>query len=123
MFDRPARWVRAFRRKTLISRIHQFRERGGRTALVSDYPARQKLGALGVAELFDAIVACGEPRGPCRLKPDPEGVLLAAELLAVAPSACLVIGDRWDVDREAARRANMAFADANLRRVVRPYSP
>jgi beta-phosphoglucomutase-like phosphatase (HAD superfamily) len=123
MFDRPARWFRVFQRTKLIGSIRQFRERGGRTALVSDYPARQKLNALGVADLFDAVVACGEPQGPCRLKPDPEGVLLAAQLLAVAPSACLVIGDRWDVDRETACRANMAFADAHLRRVVWPVSP
>ena len=42
------------------------------------------------------------------LKPHPEGYLSAAERLGVAPSACLVIGDRDDADGAAARAAGMA---------------
>ncbi len=76
---------------------------------MSDYPARRKLEASGVAELFEQVVANGEQGGPGRLKPWPDGYLLAAEQLGVAPGECLVIGDRADADGEAARRAGMAF--------------
>jgi beta-phosphoglucomutase-like phosphatase (HAD superfamily) len=109
MFRRPGRWLRAFRRRKLLQMISDYRTRGGKTAVVSDYPASKKLAAMGLAELFDLVVACGEPDGPSCLKPLPAGLLLAAARLHVAPADCLVIGDRRDADGEAARRAGMAF--------------
>jgi len=109
MIERPGRWLSAFRRQALLAEIDAFRSAGGRTALVSDYPAKRKLEALGASALFDTVVASGEPGGPRRLKPHPDGLLRAAAALEVEPSACLVIGDRDDADGEAARAAGMAF--------------
>jgi FMN phosphatase YigB (HAD superfamily) len=109
MIERPGKWLRRFRRNSLLLELERFREHGGRLALVSDYPARRKLDALGCSELFDAVVANGEAGGPRRLKPHPDGMLRAAELLGVSPGRCLVVGDRPDADGEAARRAGMAF--------------
>jgi FMN phosphatase YigB (HAD superfamily) len=109
MHRRPGKWIRLFRRRSLLGEIEAFRSAGGKTALVSDYPAIDKIAALGVASLFDTIVASGEPGGPTRLKPHPEGYLLAAQRLAVAPEACLVLGDRVDADGMAAEAARMAF--------------
>lgn len=110
MQRRPGKWLRLFRRRRLAGAIAAFRARGGRTAVVSDYPAFHKLQAMRIAELFDVVVANGEPGGPGSLKPSPEGFLLAAQRLDRAPAACLVIGDREEADGEAARRAGMAFA-------------
>jgi FMN phosphatase YigB (HAD superfamily) len=109
MFARPGKWIARFARTSLLTEVRHFKAQGGRTALVSDYPAERKLDALGCRDLFDVIVANGEKNGPRRLKPDPEGYLLAAQLLDVAPAACLVIGDRDDADGAAARAAKMAF--------------
>lgn len=109
MIERPGKWLQRFRRKTLIDQISQYRLQGGRTAVVSDYPARKKLAAMGIDSLFDVVIASGEPDGPNRLKPNPAGLLMAAEKLQIAPSDCLVIGDRWDVDGAAAQNAGMRF--------------
>ena len=109
MVERPGKWLRALRRSSLLEEIATFRSTGGRTALVSDYPARAKLGAMGCSGLFDVVVASGEPDGPDRLKPDPAGYLLAAGRLGVEPAECLVLGDREDADGAAARAAGMAF--------------
>jgi putative hydrolase of the HAD superfamily len=109
MVERPARWLGPLRNRPLIEAIAAHRERGGRAALVSDYPARRKLAALGAAELFEVVVASGEEGGPPRLKPCPDGYLAAARALGVDPAECLVLGDRPDADGEAARRAGMAF--------------
>ena len=109
MHERPGKYLRQFQRTALIEEIRQFRARGGKTALVSDYPASVKLAALGAAALFDTVVASGEVGGPSKLKPDPEGYLLAASRLGVAPSRCLVIGDREDADGAAATAAQMEF--------------
>lgn len=109
MIRRPARYIAWFRRKSLLREIGVFRDGGGRTALVSDYPAREKLSALGAGDLFEVVVANGEIAGPSRLKPDPDGYLRAARALAVPPEQCLVIGDRDDADGQAARAAGMGF--------------
>jgi FMN phosphatase YigB (HAD superfamily) len=109
MIERPAKWLPLFRRRGLLAEIDVFHAGGGRTALVSDYPARRKLEALGASRLFDVIVASGEPHGPTRLKPHPSGVLHAAAALGVDPGQCLVIGDRPDADGKAAIAAGMAF--------------
>jgi HAD superfamily hydrolase (TIGR01509 family) len=108
MFERPLKWVARAKRRDLLTALAQFRAAGGKTALVSDYPATAKLRALGAEKLFDVVVSNGEPGGPQQLKPDPEGYLSAAERLGVEPARCLVIGDRDDADGEAARSAGMA---------------
>ncbi|HTM46051.1 MAG TPA: HAD family hydrolase [Polyangiaceae bacterium] len=110
MFERPLKWLSLCKRRSLLTQIAEYRTQGGRTALVSDYPAQAKLLALGARELFDAVIASGEEGGPQRLKPDPQGYLLASQALHIAPERCLVIGDRDDADGQAARSASMAFA-------------
>jgi len=109
MIARPGKWLRQFLRRSLIERICRFRSLGGRTAIVSDYPARRKLAAMGLEQQFDVVVAAGESPGPCQLKPSPAGMFLAAGQLEVASSECLVIGDRWDADGIAAHSAGMQF--------------
>jgi len=109
MEERPGKWLWLWRRRSLLTRLAAFQQAGGKTALVSDYPARRKLAALDAQHLFDIVIACGEPGGPSQLKPSPQGYLLAAERLEVDPRRCLVIGDRADADGEAARRAGMQF--------------
>ena len=109
MQERPGKWLRRFRRTSLLDELAAFRRAGGRLALVSDYPARAKLSAMGLAELFETVIANGEDGGARWLKPHPDGFLSAAERLRVSPERCLVLGDRIDADGEAARRAGMAF--------------
>ena len=109
MRERPGPWIRRFARRELLAEIGAFHENGGKTALVSDYPATEKLQALDAVSLFDVVIANGEPNGPPRLKPWPDGYLRAAEQLGVAPDRCLVLGDRDDADGEAARRGGMEF--------------
>jgi phosphoglycolate phosphatase/putative hydrolase of the HAD superfamily len=76
---------------------------------VSDYPATSKLLALGLSDYFDQVVSNGETEGLRRIKPSPDGYLLAAQLLGCDPEECLVIGDRDDADGAAARAAGMRF--------------
>lgn len=109
MVERPCRHLGPHANRPLIEELRQARSRGIRLALVSDYPAQAKLAALGVRELFEAVIANGEAPGPTRLKPDPAGYLQAAEALGCAPAQCLVIGDRQDADGRAAAAAGMGF--------------
>ncbi len=109
MVERPGKWIHKFARQDLLERIGEFRAQGGKTALVSDYPASKKLEALGATHLFDAVICSGETEGLTRLKPCPDGLQLAARTLQVEPGACLVLGDRLDADGAAAKNAGMDF--------------
>jgi putative hydrolase of the HAD superfamily len=109
MQRRPGKWLRLAKNAALLQEIATFKQAGGKTALVSDYPASAKLDALGIRSHFDIIVANGETLGLSRLKPAPDGYLLAASALGVPPAECLVIGDREDADGAAARAAGMQF--------------
>lgn len=118
MFQRPRRWLPLFRRRWLFSAVAAFRGLGGRTAIVSDYPAHAKLTALSAEGLFDVVVDTATCDGPRCLKPSPEGYLLAAQKLNLAPSACLVVGDRADADGAAATAAGMRYIHVNRRRDI-----
>src|SRR5690606_37896850 len=69
MVRKPGKWMKLSIRHSLVAKIKEFREQGGRTALVSDYPATPKLEAIGLSALFDTVVANGEHPLLTRLKP------------------------------------------------------
>jgi HAD superfamily hydrolase (TIGR01509 family) len=70
--------------------------KGHRTAKIT-------LAALGIADLFGAVVT-GED--VAHQKPDPEGPLLAAKRLSVAPNDCAFVGDS-PADIPAGKSAGM----------------
>lgn len=109
MIRRPSRWLSIFSRRKMGKAIRAFRAQGGRTALVSDYPAEVKLRALGLADCFDVVVANGETTALKKLKPSPDGYLLAAESLGLPTNGCLVVGDRDEMDGAAAERAGIEY--------------
>jgi len=109
MFRRPGKWLRRYIRWSLVRELQVRQTIGVKLALVSDYPVNCKLTALNLPIFFDTIVANGEPGGPSTVKPDPEGCLMAASRLGIAPRRCIFVGDREDVDGVAAQRAGMAF--------------
>lgn len=88
-------------------RFFEFLRAGSvRVAALSDYPAAEKLAALGLtAEL---AISCGDPDID-RLKPHPAGLLAVVERLGVEPERCLMIGDRDDRDGACARRAGVPY--------------
>jgi beta-phosphoglucomutase family hydrolase len=86
--------------------VRRSRDGGRRTALVTSTPRLNidfVLEQVGLSGAFDTIVAAEDV---LRGKPDPEGFLLAARRLGVAPQRCLVIEDAPG-GVEAARRAGM----------------
>ena len=74
----------------LVRRLHAV---GVPLAVVSSTPRQNielVLGALGLREAFSAIVGAEDA---ARGKPHPEGFLVAAERLSVAPAECVVLED------------------------------
>lgn len=90
----------------VLSLLLSLRSAGWRTAIASSTPPENIdmiLDALEIAALFDAVVSSADVT---KGKPDPEGFLLAAERLGVAPGDSVVIEDAV-AGVQAAKNANM----------------
>jgi beta-phosphoglucomutase family hydrolase len=77
----------------VLSLLLSVRSAGWSTAIASSTPPENidlTLDSLGISGLLDAVVSSADVS---RGKPDPEGFLLAAERLGVAPDDCVVIED------------------------------
>jgi len=77
---------------------------GKRIAVFSDYPALDKVKALG---LWADWVVCATDPDVARLKPDPTGLRAILRQSGVAPERALMIGDRFDRDGAVAQRAGV----------------
>ena len=77
---------------------------GKQIAVFSDYPATDKLAALG---LRAAPIVCATDADIARLKPDPLGLLSILRRTGVPAQRALMIGDRFDRDGIAASRAGV----------------
>ncbi len=82
-----------------------------RKAVVTNKPgslASAVLETLGVRQYFDVIIA---PEQVSRMKPDPEGLVLAMSLMEAAPDQTVMVGDSAS-DIEAGFRAGTRTAGA-----------
>jgi HAD superfamily hydrolase (TIGR01549 family) len=82
------------------------RKTGIRLAVLSDYPAEEKLRSMGLRQYFE-MVACAQDDGVRAFKPDPSGLKHILDRLGVPASRAAYIGDRPEVDGELARRAGV----------------
>lgn len=101
---RPLRYLRAARYVGVKTLIAGLRRHGKTVAVLSDYPAVEKLAALGITA--DHILSAVDPDIGI-LKPHPRGILAAMAAAGVDAAATLFIGDRIDRDGAAAHRAGV----------------
>lgn len=90
----------------LVSFLNTSRNRGLRLGVFSDYPATEKLTALGLDSYFDAVVSASDPEVRT-LKPNPRGLEVVLQRLGVSRNEAVYIGDRPEVDAAAAGKLGM----------------
>jgi HAD superfamily hydrolase (TIGR01509 family) len=97
--DADARWIECYESQPsgLVAGARPALERLAREGLVQGLVSsgdgvrvRREIEALGLGQLFAAVVCGGET---LRRKPDPEPLLVALERLGVAPAECVYVGD------------------------------
>lgn len=98
-------------RPGLAGLLRRLRERGVRTAVLSDYGrVGERLDALRIDRgLFDDLVAA-EDHGVLKPSGAPFGAV--ARRWGLAPGDVVVVGDREDLDAASARAAGMEFVGA-----------
>lgn len=106
MFTRPLKYLPTCQYLEVIALFDFLSNCGIKTGIFSDYPARDKIDALG---LSPSCIVSSTDKAVGRLKPSPRGLFTVSEALNVSPKSCLFIGDRNDRDGECARRAQMHY--------------
>ncbi len=103
----PLDLIARAKRPGLMDFLKTATERGIRCGVVSDYPAEQKVKAMGIRQFFSVVIS-PETEGVSRFKPSPQGLQTALRVLGAKASSTVYVGDRLDIDREAAHRAGIA---------------
>lgn len=105
---RPLRHLKSCLPPDLVSFLQKARDLGMRLGVVSDYPAVEKLSAMGIFDRFDAVIS-SQDQDIGLLKPNPRGLQTCLAKLAVDPADSVYVGDRADVDLPCASRAKTQF--------------
>ena len=109
IYRRPLKWLSHCRRSGVVDLLDFLGDRHIRRGVFSDYPAHDKLVALGLASRFDLVMSAVDPDVDA-FKPDPRGYLAAAARWHLPPSTILYVGDRPEVDARGAAAAGMPCA-------------
>lgn len=106
MHSAPLPFLREYLYSGARELMEALRDQGIKTAIYSDYPATDKLKAMGLAA--DLVVSSTDTEIDA-LKPNPAGLYHIAKTLDVPVRHCLFIGDRDEMDGACARNAGMAY--------------
>ena len=117
MFLRPLPYLTLCRYPGVLEIFSLLKIRGIPVAIFSDYPANEKIKALGIGK--PDVIVCATDSEVDRLKPHPKGLIVAAKKLKVNINQCLYIGDRDDKDGQCARRAGMPYLILNRNKRTR----
>ena len=119
MLRRPLKYLRVCRASGVTGLLDFLSVRGVQSGVFSDYPAEDKLAALGLAGRFDPVLCASDP--PIHaLKPHPRGFLEAARVWQLDAREVLVVGDRVDADADGAAAAGMPCVIVGRRRWAPP---
>jgi len=80
--------------------------RGYKLAVLSDYPVKNKLVALGWKDIFDMQLS-SQDLNINKLKPDPTGVNYIIKFFGLNAEEVIYIGDRYEIDVKTASNAGI----------------
>jgi FMN phosphatase YigB (HAD superfamily) len=106
IYHRPLKYLKACRRRGMMGFFRFAVDRGQRTGVFSDYPAREKLHELGIHFPLTVELCATNPEINA-FKPNLKGFLHACSLWDLDPREVLYVGDRPDVDACGANAAGM----------------
>lgn len=109
MYEIPLKYLPKTMFTSVFDILQKLDHAGIKYAVVSDYPAQEKLQAMHITM---PVVVAATDHEVNALKPCPRGFLYAAQQLDVMLQDCLVVGDRYDRDGSAALAAGMQYCQS-----------
>jgi HAD superfamily hydrolase (TIGR01549 family) len=109
IYQRPLKYLRLCRRRGIEPFLTFLESKGVQVGVFSDYPALDKLQALGLSRKVSLALCATDPQINA-FKPHPKGFLHACTLWGLSPEEVLYIGDRPEVDAVGAANAGMPCA-------------
>ena len=103
---RPLKYLAACRARGLTELLDLATRQQTKLGVLTDYPAEDKLAALGLAGRFSPVLSAADPEIDA-FKPSPRGFLRACEVWSLEPADVLFVGDRPEVDAAGATAAGM----------------
>jgi HAD superfamily hydrolase (TIGR01549 family) len=109
LYKRPLKYLRLCRHPGIEAFLSFLEHRGLQVGVFSDYPAIDKLKALGLFDRIPVVLCATDPEINA-FKPHPKGFLRACAIWGVPPEEVLYVGDRPEVDAAGAAAAGMSCA-------------
>jgi FMN phosphatase YigB (HAD superfamily) len=106
MIQRPLKYLRFCQVRGVSSFLAWAERSGVKTGVLSDYPAHEKLAALGIRSQMSLVLCASDP-DIAAFKPSPKGFLRACAYWNLSPADTVFVGDRPEVDAAGARAAGM----------------
>jgi len=108
MYCRPLKYLKWCRRKGVLPFFREAHRKGIKLGVFSDYPAQEKLKALGL-DSYVELVLCATDQDVNAFKPHSRGFLRACEKWSLPPNEVLYVGDRPEVDAKGASAVGMPY--------------
>ncbi|MCG6892160.1 MAG: HAD family hydrolase [Desulfobacteraceae bacterium] len=108
-YKRPLPLLPRCRRRGLQEVFRRLQGQGLTLGVFSDYPAEEKIEALGIAQWVSVLVSSCDP-DVSGFKPHSTGFVTAAKKMGIDPERILYVGDRPEVDGKGAAAAGMEVA-------------
>lgn len=106
MYQAPLPFLTACRFEGIVALFSALKEKGIKIAIYSDYPATDKLNAMG---LHADLVVSSTDSEIDTLKPNPAGLRYILKKFNTTADRCIFFGDRDELDGECARQAGMPY--------------
>lgn len=108
-YRRPLPMLPRCRRRGLRDVFRRLQGQGLALGVFSDYPAEEKIEALGIADWVSVVVSACDP-DVSGFKPHSTGFVTTARKMGIEPERILYVGDRPEVDGKGAAAAGMEVA-------------
>ncbi|MCL2080070.1 MAG: HAD-IA family hydrolase [Oscillospiraceae bacterium] len=119
MHEKPLKYVRLFRDKSLVGLINSLRSDNTKIIIYSDYPAKDKARAIGI----DAdLIFYSESKEIMCMKPDPRGLINILNIAKAAPREALYVGDRYSKDGLCAKAAGVRYINLGKYLITRRFA-
>ena len=102
MYETPLDLLPGCQDRMITGLMERLSRRGAAVMVYSDYPAQDKLKAMGVPVQEGRVFCALDPDMMC-LKPDPKGMRHILETAGFQPEQALMIGDRYSRDGLSAK--------------------